>query len=508
MILFENYLLSLIAFSPLIGILILLFVHHSKEKAIKTISILVTLIPLVLSFMLIAQMDFNQESYKFQFTEDYKWIEFNIPLTAEENFSINYQLGVDGLSAALIVLTTILSTLAAIASLYIKKRWKEYFILFFILQIGMLGVFMSMNLFLFFVFFEFTIIAMFFLIGIWGYNKRESAANQFLLYNGIGSAIMLIAFIAIFMRTGTTYLPAVAAILGHFQMDPTFKMWAFIALFVAFGIKLPVFPLHSWMLKVHVQAPPAIVILHSGILLKLGAYGLFRLGIGLFPEQVYEFSFAIAVLGAISIIYGAVLAFVQKDLKMMLAYSSVSHMGIVLLGIGAVNYSGLQGAVFQSISHGLISALLFFMIAVIYERTKTTMIPELGGLAKSMPVASGVFLAAAMANLGLPGMSGFISEFLTFLGIFKTYPVVAVVGVIGIILTAAYLLRTVLNATFGPTPEQWNDLKDLRGFEYFPVIVLLGYIILIGVYPAVLSEMIHQPVDMLIKSLLARIGGM
>lgn len=503
---FENYLLSLIAFSPLLGIIALLFINKQKAGTIKTVGILITLIPLLLSFFLFSNFDFDKQGY--QFNEELKWIEFQIPLFEQQMMEINYELGVDGLAVALILLTAIVSTLAAIASMHIKKRWKEYFILFFILQTGMLGVFMSMNLFMFFIFFELTIIPTYFLVGIWGYLEREKAANSFLIYNGIGSAVMLIAFVAVLMQTGTINIPALTYIMAHpAYISEGFKLGIFIALLFAFGVKLPIFPLHSWMLRVHVQAPPAIVMIHSGILLKLGAYGLIRLGMGIFPEQVYTFSYFLAILGVINILYGAVLAFVQKDLKMVLAYSSISHMGIILLGIAAMNISGLQGAVFQAISHGLISALLFFLIGVIYERTNTSMIGELGGLAKSMPFVSGILLTAAMANLGLPGMSGFISEFLAFMGLFNTYPWVAAVGVLGIILTAVYLLRAVLETTFGPAKEKWANTTDARGFEVIPVVILLGLIILIGVYPSILSEMLNVSLENIVHSLLARIGG-
>lgn len=497
-----DYILTLITFSPLIGILALCFVQKQRAGLIKSIGIITTLIPLALSLILFGAFDFNTKGY--QFEHSFTWIEFNILSGTEQPLQIAYELGVDGLSVALILLTAVIGLLAAISSVYIKKRWKEYFILFFLLQIGMFGVFMSMNLFLFFIFFELTIIPTFFLIGIWGYLKKESAANMFLIYNGIGSAVMLIAFVALFVTTGTMNIPALMMIVNDIPLlTEGFKIGVFVALLVAFGVKLPIFPLHSWMLRVHVQAPPAIVMIHSGILLKLGGYGLMRLGVGIFPEQVTNAAYFLAILGVINILYGAVLAFVQKDLKMVLAYSSISHMGIVLLGIAALNYSGLQGAIFQMISHGLISALLFFIIGIIYERTETSMISELGGLAKSMPFISGILLAGAMANLGLPGMSGFISEFLAFLGLFETQPIVAAVGVLGIILTAVYLLRAVLNTTFGPAKESLQALPDAKSFEVLPMVVLLGLIILIGVYPSILSSTL----DTSVQTILSRIGG-
>ncbi|GAA0367350.1 complex I subunit 4 family protein [Bacillus horti] len=497
-----DYLLTILVFSPLLGVLALCFVNKQKAGVIKSIGIIASLIPLLLSLVLFVAFDFNAEGY--QFEHSFTWIEFSVQSGTEQYLQIPYELGVDGLAVSLILLTAVIGLLAALASIYIKKRWKEYFILFFLLQVGMFGVFMSMNLFLFFIFFELTIIPTYFLIGIWGFLKKEKAANTFLIYNGIGSAIMLIAFVALFMTTGTMNIQALTMLVNDIPLlSEGFKLGVFVALLIAFGIKLPIFPLHTWMLKVHVQAPPAIVMIHSGVLLKLGGYGLMRIGVGVFPEQVTAAAFFLAILGVINILYGAVLAFVQKDLKMVLAYSSISHMGIVLLGIAALNYSGLQGAVFQMISHGLISALLFFIIGIIYERTKTTMIPELGGLAKSMPFISGILLAAAMANLGLPGMSGFVSEFLAFLGLFETMPIVAAVGVLGIILTAVYLLRAVLNTTFGPTKEGLGALPDAKGFEVIPMVVLLGLIILIGVYPSILSETL----DVSVQTILSRIGG-
>ena len=260
-----------------------------------------------------------------------------------------------------------MATLAAIASIYIKKEWKGYFILFLLLEVGMLGVFAAENLVLFFLFFEITLVPTFFLIGKWGYFEKEKAAFSFLIYNGIGSAILLIVIIVLFAKTGTSNMSILAALMASDSpqllsafSDPL-KMGLFIALLIAFGVKLPIFPLHTWMVRVHVQAPTPIVMIHSGILLKIGAYGLIRIILGIFPEQFRELAGFIALLGVINLLYGAFLAFVQDDFKMVLAYSSISHMGIVLIGLGALNEAGIQGAIFQVVSHGLISALLFFL---------------------------------------------------------------------------------------------------------------------------------------------------
>lgn len=517
----NNILLSLITFSPLLAIIILAFVPRHQGGVIKQIGVLGTLLPLVLSVMLF--VNFNYQVPGMQFVESVPWITIPLAPAAYEgisSFELRYEMGVDGISMPLVLLTTIVAAMAAIASWHhVKRRLKEYFILFHILLIGMLGVFTTQNLLLFFIFFELTIIPTYFLISIWGYQERERAANTFLIYNGVGSAIMLITFLVIYWTIPLFNIPAtmniseIASVLSnpeHIMMleqyKPGYLFALFLGLFIAFGIKLPIFPFHTWMLKVHVQASPAVVMIHSGILLKLGAYGLLRLGVGFFPEEAYQFATWIAILGVVNILYGAVLAFVQKDLKMVMAYSSISHMGIVLLGIAAMNTIGFQGAVFQAVSHGFISALLFFLIGVVWERVGTSHITQLGGLAKSMPFVSGVFLTAAMASLGLPGMSGFISEFLAFLGLFGVMPIIAVIGALGIIFTAVYLLRAVLRTTFGPTPERLQGLPDAQPMEVIPMVVLLGMIVLIGIYPAVLSDPLQETLKSIVP-IVPGIGG-
>lgn len=502
-------LLTLITFSPLLGMLILAFIPKEKRRAILSIGMLIPIIPLALSFYMYSA--FNLTTTGGQYVEKVNWFTIQMPYFDQFGGGIGwhpakiaYELAVDGLSMPLVLMTAIIGVLAAIAAQYIRTRIKEFFVLFFLLQVGMLGVFMAQNLLLFFLFFEITLIATFFLIGIWGYQNREKAANSFLIYNGIGSAIMLIAFIGIFVIVGSFDIPLISSVFPGVDISEGLRFGLFLAILIAFGIKLPIFPFHTWMLRVHVEAPPAIVMIHSGVLLKMGAYGLLRFGYGFFPDEVEKWATGIAILGLINILYGAILAFVQRDLKMVMAYSSISHMGIVLFGLAALNGEGFQGAIFQMISHGFISALMFFIIAVIYERTKTTYIDELGGLAKSMPFVSGVLLTAAMASLGLPLMSGFISEFQAFLGMFLTdMKIIAAFGALGLILTAVYLLRAVLRTTFGATPEKWKVLADAKPLEMIPMVVLLGFIVLIGVFPEYLSK----PLQTTITDLLSRIGG-
>lgn len=502
----SSNLLSLLVFSPLLGIAVLALMPKSNEKSIKMMGFLATLLPLILSFIAYSQFNFGDKAV--QFVERRSWIAFN--LSGDLPFIIDYELGLTGLSLVLILLTTVLGTLASIASIHIKKEWKGYFMLFLLLELGMLGVFAAQNLVLFFIFLEITLIPMFFLIGKWGYEGRKHAAYSYLVCNGFGSAILLVVFTLLFAKTGTSNIEQLKLIMMESSESLTslgitegFRLGVVVAFIIAFGVKLPIFPLHSWMLHVHVQAPPSIVMLHSGVLLKIGAYGLIRFAFEIFPAEFSRVAYILAVLGVVNLLYGAFLALIQKDFKMVLGYSSISHMGIVLIGLGALNSEGLQGAIFQVISHGLISALLFFLIGIMYERTGTSYIDALGGLAKVMPLTAGFFLAGAMASLGLPGMSGFVSEFMAFLGLFEVQPVLAAIGTLGIILTAAYLLRAVLNVTFGQTSTRLTGVADIRAIEMVPILVLLVFIILIGIYPNILSDALA----MTLESILLGIGG-
>lgn len=498
-------LLSFLVLSPLLGIVLLAFIAKTQEKLIRTVGFLATLPALIVAIYLFIRYQAGADLSKW--SESVQWIALKSKEQFGELFTISYELNIDGLALVLLLLTTIVATLAAIASIYIKKEWKGYFMLFLLLEAGMLGVFAAGNMVLFFLFFEMTLIPTFFLIGKWGYEQKEEAAWKFLIYNGIGSSILLIAIIALFAKTGTTNIELLTAMMavGATPIGPiseAFQMGVFIAILIAFGFKVPIFPLHRWMVKVHVQAPTPTVMIHSGILLKIGAYGLIRFGLGMFPEQFAKLAMFIAVLGVINLLYGAFLAFKQDDFKMVLAYSSISHMGIVLMGLSALNEPGVQGAIFQVVSHGLISALLFFLVGVYYARTETTMIPRLGGMAKAMPVTAGFLLAAGMASLGLPGMSGFVSEFMAFLGLFNEMPVVAAVGAIGIIMTAVYTLKKVLGITYGEAKFNWAGVSDMSKVEYVPTLVLTALVVLIGVYPNILSE----PLQATIETML-RIGG-
>ncbi|PGT18425.1 NADH-quinone oxidoreductase subunit M [Bacillus cereus] len=495
----NDLLLTFFIFSPLLGILLLILTPKKELRTVRALGLFGTALPFGIAIVLACTYASGKSLSLFD--EKVTWIKFGDFAAVDKRwFSIYYELGIDGLSLVMMVLTALLAMLAAIAAFSIQRNLKAFYMLLLMLEIGMLGVFAAQNLMLFFIFFEITLPPMFLLIGKWGKLSSEKAAYSYLIYNGIGSAILLIVFSILFAKTGTTNILELKEILtnvgsGGATIPSSLQFGLFLSIMIAFAIKLPVFPLHRWMVNVHIEAHPAVVMLHAGVLLKIGAYGMIRFGKGLFPEYFSEFATLIAILGVINLLYGAFLALIQTDFRKVLAYSSISHMGIVLMGLAALNAPGTQGALFQVVSHGLIAALLFFLLGVIEQRFGTSDITALGGLAKSVPVLSGFFLAGGMASLGLPGMSGFVSEFLAFLGLFQEEPVIAAVGVLGIILTAVYVLRATLQVTFGK--KEWEAKSDIHGWEYVPVLLLIFCIITIGVMPEILGDPLRNTLETL-----------
>lgn len=474
----ESHFLSILLLLPVLGVLIIQVVPSTYLSTYRRIAIGASFLPFLLTLYLYSQF---QVENGMQFIEQYQWFQLG------SNWNISFSLGLDGLSLPLVVLTTLVSWIAAIASMYIKERTKMYYSLFLLLEVGMLGVFLAHNLFLFFLFFELTLVTTFFLIGIWGYAGKERAAYQFLLYNGLGSAFLLIGIVGILVVYGSIDYDVLAKVIPASASNSV--LWSiFTMLVIAFAIKLPIFPFHRWMLVVHVEAPPSVVMIHAGVLLKMGAYGLLRIGVNFFPSYMSYLATIFAVLGLINLLYGAILAFAQQELKRVLAYSSISHMGIVLLGLSAVNQIGLQGAIFQSVSHGLISALCFFLVGALYERTRTTELVALGGLAKSMPVFSGILMVASLALLGLPGLSGFVSEFFSLLGLFQLHPIYAAIGTLGLILAAVYTLRALLAISFG---AEKKSFLDVSWKEWLPMSILVLVIVSIGIYPDMISHTLN-----------------
>lgn len=486
--------------APLLGMMLLLFTPKQKSSIHRIVGIGATLPSLLLAFYLYQQFDPSDKAW--QWEQSIQW--FQIPIGVGEPWVLHFHLGLDGLSMPLAVLTCIVSTFAAIASIYIKEKTKGFYLLFLLLEASMLTVFLSANVLLFFIAFEISLLTTYFLIGLWGYYRRERAANYFLIYNAVGSGFLLFAMIGILVTCQTLEIPLIKEQIPALLKENGWFMWCiFLAFLLAFAVKLPVFPFHSWMVRVHVEANPAIVMIHSGVLLKMGAYGLLRFGVEWFPSLMQEASFVIALFGLINLFYGAILAFVQNELKKVLAYSSISHMGIVLLGLASLNPIGLQGALFQAVSHGLIAALFFFLVGSLYERTKTTELEELSGFAKSAPIYSGILLLAGLALLGLPGLSGFISEFFSLLGLFETYPVLAAIGAIGLILAASYTLRAVLKVIWGPMKQRLQQISDLQSFEWIPMMVIALLIVAIGIYP----DLLGKPMQTTLQTIAFRIGG-
>ncbi len=498
--------LTLMTFAPLVGAIILLAIPSAQEKLIKNIAIGVSLIPLLISLVLWGT--YNNSGQYFAI-ENVSWI----PV-----IDVYYRLGIDGLSLPLVVLTTVLTTLCLwYSAVVIHKRVKEFFILFLLLEMGMLGVFIALDLFLFYIFWEIGLVPMFLLIGIWGQPKDrpQYSAIKFFLFTLVGSVFMLLAFIGIYLNTGTWDMTVIPTKLP-FANDPTVAKMAFWAIFIAFAIKVPLWPFHTWLPDAHTAAPTAGSVILAGVLLKLGGYGMIRVLIPFFPHVFQEMAYIIAVLGIISMVYGALVSLAQWDLKRLIAYSSVSHMGYFILGLAASVAAhpesseavfnsraiALNGAVLQMVNHGIITGGLFFLVGVIYERTHTRDLKAFGGLSAKLPVYYAVMMVTAFASLGLPGLAGFISEFLVFRGALHLMPTLAVAGVFGIILTAAYILYKIIQYVFlGEFSEEkwrgvfdanhWKLGEDMAMFEIVTLTPLVIGMIVIGVMPSFILNTIN-----------------
>ena len=421
-------------------------------------------------------------------------------------------MGIDGLSAPLVLLTGLLGFCAVLASWHITTRVKEYFVWLLLLQTAVMGVFTSLDLLLFFLFWELELLPMYMLIVNWGTGRKEYSAMKFLIFTIMGSAAMLVAIVAVFISpdVGTfdmTQLLEPGSMLNsaNVVLPIGLLFWLF---FVAFAIKLPTWPLHTWLPDAHTDAPTAASVMLAGVMLKMGGYGLLRINVGMFPEQTYVFAGILMGLGVISVLYGGVVTLRQTDLKRLIAYSSVSHMGLVLVGIGSVGIvagevttTGLNGAAMQLFTHGTVTGLLFLCVGLIYERTHTRYIPDLGGLANRMPLVAVAFLIAGFASLGLPGLSGFVSEILVFFGAFAAFPWLTVLAVLGIILAAGYILWMVQRTMFGPRREQFDSLTDASFVEGVPLVLMIIAIVGVGVYPSVLTDVFKSGLEPMVAAI-------
>jgi NADH-quinone oxidoreductase subunit M len=480
---------SILAILALAGIFISIF-NFDEIKARYT-SLIASLMVLAITIKQYLYM-FDPINKNLQMVESYKWIG-----------PINFSLGVDGLAYSMVLLMAILLPCAVIASKPIAQKQKPrlYYALLMFLALAVMAVFMAKDIFLFFLAWELELVPMYLLIAIWGSKNRNYASMKFMLYTFAAGILLLIGLFILLMNTGFQTFDMVE--LAQASMNLKFEIQSLIFILVAlcFIIKLPSVPLHTWLPDAHVEAPTPVSMLLAGILLKMGCYGLVRFGLGFFPAVLVKLAPAIAVLAVVNIIYGAYAALVQTDLKKIVAYSSISHMGFILLGLAALNPAGYSGAVFQMFSHGLISAALFMIVGMLYERTHTRDIGEYGGLAKVMPQTFFISLIAIMANLGLPGLSGFVGESLVFYGAFSSvnlstgYDYVrisAAIATLGVIITAGYMLWMNQRVFYGETPNQWLKLKDARRDEMLVLAVLIGLSLLYGVYPKIISD-IFEP---------------
>jgi len=499
-VLFTNHLLSVVLFTPLVGALLLLLVPREAQTLHRIVGNFFGALGLLVSIPLVTRFVVGSEGFSFKETAD--WI---------PSIGAKYALGIDGISLLLIMLTTFLGMLAILSSWSaIKTRTKEYYILLLLLQTGMLGVFMSLDFFLFYVFWEVMLVPMYFLIGVWGSDRRLYAAIKFFLYTLAGSVLMLLAILALYFNYAKT-LPAgsvgtfdIPTLLAAAQQFPdSLKAWLFWGFFFAFAIKVPMFPFHTWLPDAHTEAPTAGSVILAGVLLKMGTYGFLRFSLPLLPADPTmraKIVHIVVVLSIIGIIYGAIVCLMQKDMKRLIAYSSVSHLGFCTLGIFALTPLGLSGSVLQQINHGISTGALFLIVGVLYERRHTRLISEFGGLATPMPTFAAIYLIVSLSSLGMPLLNGFIGEVTILQGTFVVSKAWAAWASLGIVLGAAYLLWLYQRTMFGPVTHDVNKtLPDMNLREHAVLLPLVVMAFWIGIYPKPFFAVIEKPVERIVR---------
>jgi NADH-quinone oxidoreductase subunit M len=503
--------LSIITYVPLAGaLLMILFIRKENTGAIKTFATLVAAIDFVLSIPLWLYFDPKGTNDRlFQFRETFDWI---------PSLGVKYSFGIDGIALLLILLTTLTGLIAIYSSFSaIDHRQKEYYVLILLLQTGMIGTFCALDFFLFYVFWEIMLVPMYFIIGIWGGPRKLYAAIKFFLYTLAGSVLMLLSILGLYFFNdgGISFLnirglgnPATFSVLQYHEIGhlipPTLQFWIFLGFFFGFAIKVPMFPFHTWLPDAHVEAPTAGSVILAAVLLKMGTYGFVRFALPILPDATKQLLVPIVVLSLIGIIYGALVSLVQKDMKKLVAYSSVSHLGFVMLGMFALNPMGLRGSVLQMINHGISTGALFLLVGIVYERRHTRLIAEYGGLAKQMPMYATLFLIAALSSMGLPALNGFIGEFTILLGAANSVHFgtmwYAALAAIGIVLGAAYLLWLYQRVFWGPLDNPANqNLRDMTGREILTLVPLVICMVWIGIAPGIFFDTIKEPVDYIVR---------
>ena len=491
-------------FFPLVGVLVLLFIPSENKTALRWTALITSLITFVISlwaFFFTGQYDVSSPDLQ---------LVVNVPWIQVAGWNIDFHLGVDGLSILLVLLTTFLTPISILSTwTAVEDRVKDFMIFFTLLETGMLGVFVAQDLFLFYIFWEFTLVPMYFLIGIWGGPRRLYAAIKFFLYTMAGSILMLLAILWLGIQQGTFSVPDLIAKGG---IPANIQWWLFLAFTAAFAIKVPMWPLHSWLPDAHVEAPTAGSVILAGVLLKMGTYGFLRFNIPLFPQATLQAAPWIALFATIGIIYGAAVSYAQADVKKLVAYSSVSHLGFVMLGMFALNAQGISGAILQMINHGLSTGALFLLVGMIYEQTHTREIKVYGGLWKVTPIYGSIMLIVALSSMGLPGLNGFVGEFTILLGAFGSKaigsPWFAGISAAGVIMAAIYILYMFQKMFLGPQGEivdevkkHGHSLRDLNWREIVTVVPLLVFIFWIGLYPAPFFHLMAPSVDKMVQAL-------